>query len=182
MNYERGKMMITDEFIAGESKTLEFKSKLPDKSETYMKTIIAFANTSGGRLIIGVDDDRSIVGINKDDVFELTDRVTNAISDACEPQIVPDISTTTIDDKCILVIKIYPGANRPYYLKSKGKERGTYIRSAATSRLADFDKIRELEMEGKNLSWDEQICVGYEVTTEAINKLCKDIQSYMSYS
>lgn len=174
--------MITDEFIAGESKTLEFKSKLPDKSETYMKTIIAFANTSGGRLIIGVDNDRSIVGINKDDVFELTDRVTNAISDACEPQIVPDISTTTIDDKCILVIKIYPGANRPYYLKSKGKERGTYIRSVATSRLADFDKIRELEMEGKNLSWDEQICVGYEVTTEAINKLCKDIQSYMSYS
>ena len=172
--------MITDEFIAGESKTLEFKSKLPDKSEIYMKTIIAFANTSGGRLIIGVDDDRSIVGINKDDVFELTDKVTNAISDACEPQIVPDISTTTIDDKCILVIKIYPGANRPYYLKSKGKERGTYIRSAATSRLADFDKIRELEMEGKNLSWDEQICIGYEVTKEAINKLCKDIQS--SYS
>lgn len=173
--------MITDEFIAGESKTLEFKSKLPDKSETYMKTIIAFANTSGGKLVIGIDDNKSIVGVNKDDVFELTDRVTNAISDACEPQIVPDISTTTIDDKCILVIKIYPGANRPYYLKSKGKERGTYIRSAATSRLADFDKIRELEMEGKNLSWDEQICVGYEVTTEAINKLCKDIQSYMSY-
>lgn len=174
--------MINDEFITGESKTLEFKSKLPDKSETYMKTIVAFANTSGGRLIIGIDDNKSIVGVNKDEVFEIMDKVANAISDACEPQIVPDISIKTIKDKCIIVIEIYPGANRPYYLKSKGKERGTYIRSAATSRLADFDKIRELEMEGKNLSWDEQICVGYEVTTEAINKLCKDIQLYMSSS
>ena len=102
--------MITDEFIAGESKTLEFKSKLPDKSETYMKTIIAFANTSGGRLIIGVDDDRSIVGINKDNVFELTDRVTNAISGACEPQIVPDISTTTIDDNMYSCYKDLSGS------------------------------------------------------------------------
>lgn len=174
--------MISNENIIGESKTLEFKSKLPDRSETYMKTIVAFANTSGGRLIIGIDDDKSIVGINKDEVFEIMDKVANAISDACEPQIIPDISIKTIKDKCILVIEIYPGPNRPYYLKSKGKERGTYIRSAATSRLADFDKIRELEMEGKNLSWDEQICVGYEVTTEAVNKLCKDIQLYMSSS
>lgn len=47
--------MINDEFITGESKTLEFKSKLPDKSETYMKTIVAFANTSGGRLINKMD-------------------------------------------------------------------------------------------------------------------------------
>ena len=149
--------MVDSKFFKGESKTVEFKAKLPDKSETYMKTIIAFANTSGGKLIIGIDDNKSIIGIDKDNIFEIMDKVTNAISDACEPQIVPDISFKTVEDKCILVIEIYPGANRPYYLKSKGKERGTYIRSAATSRLADSDKIRELEMEGKNISWDEQI-------------------------
>ena len=61
------------------------------------------------------------------------DKVTNAISDACEPQIVPDISFKTVEDKCI-VIEIYPGANRPYYLKSKGKERGTYIRECLRHR------------------------------------------------
>ena len=174
--------MVDSKFFKGESKTVEFKAKLPDKSETYMKTIIAFANTSGGKLIIGVDDNKSIIGIDKDNIFEIMDKVTNAISDACEPQIVPDISFKTVEDKCILVIEIYPGANRPYYLKSKGKERGTYIRSAATSRLADSDKIRELEMEGKNISWDEQICMGYEVTKDAIDKLCSDIQKYMSLS
>ena len=174
--------MVDSKFFKGESKTVEFKAKLPDKSETYMKTIIAFANTSGGKLIIDIDDNKSIIGIDKDNIFEIMDKVTNAISDACEPQIVPDISFKTVEDKCILVIEIYPGANRPYYLKSKGKERGTYIRSAATSRLADSDKIRELEMEGKNISWDEQICMGYEVTREAIDKLCSDIQKYMTLS
>ena len=37
-------------------------------------------------------------------------------------------------------------------------------------------------MEGKNVSWDEQICMGYEVTREAIDKLCSDIQKYMTLS
>ena len=54
MNYERGETMVDSKFFKGESKTVEFKAKLPDKSETYMKTIIAFANTSGGKLIIGI--------------------------------------------------------------------------------------------------------------------------------
>ena len=47
--------MVGSEIFKGESKTVEFKAKLPDKSETYMKTIVAFANTSGGRLINKMD-------------------------------------------------------------------------------------------------------------------------------
>lgn len=78
--------MVDSKFFKGESKTVEFKAKLPDKSETYMKTIIAFANTSGGKLIIGIDDNKSIIGIDKDNIFEIMDKVTNAISDACEPK------------------------------------------------------------------------------------------------
>lgn len=55
------------------------------------------------------------------------DKVTNAISDACEPQIVPDISFKTVENKCILVIEIYPGANRPYYLKVKEKNEARIL-------------------------------------------------------
>lgn len=71
-----------------------------------------------------------------------------------------------------------PGPNRPYYLKSKGKDAGTYIRVAGTSRPAYPEKIKELEMEGARVSWDELICVGYKVTDEAIRKLCQDIAKY----
>lgn len=48
--------MVEDTMFSGESKNIEYKVTLPDKSEKYMKTIVAFANTQGGKLIIGVDD------------------------------------------------------------------------------------------------------------------------------
>lgn len=77
-----------------------------------------------------------------------------------------------------MIVTIYPGMNRPYYLKNQGKLQGTYIRLGGTSRLADSAKIRELEIEGSNLSWDELTCIGYPVTAEAADKLCRDIRNY----
>ena len=48
--------MARDIMFSGESKNIEYKVTLPDKSEKYMKTIVAFANTQGGKLIVGIDD------------------------------------------------------------------------------------------------------------------------------
>jgi len=171
--------MTMEEIVHGESKNVEFKETLPDKSEKYMKTIIAFANTQGGQLIVGVNDvTREVTGVDMDSVFKIMDRVTNAVSDSCTPQIVPDITFQTIEGKTIVVVYVAPGANRPYYMKSRGKEGGTYIRVAGTSRQADADKIKELELEGARISWDELICVGYEVKENAIKKLCRDMNRY----
>ena len=171
--------MTIEEILQGESKHVEFKASLPKRSETYIKTMIAFANTSGGSLIIGIDDSRSVIGVDKDTVFQIMDAIANTVSDSCEPQIIPDISFQTIEGKCIIIVEIYPGTSRPYYFKHVGKENGTYIRVAGTSRQADAVKIKELELEGTHSSWDEQICIGYEVKTEAIDKLCHDIHMYM---
>ena len=65
-----------------------------------------------------------------------------------------------------------------HYLKSKGKDNGTYIRVAGTSRQAFPEKIKELEMEGARISWDELTCVGYPVSEEATEKLCQDIEKF----
>lgn len=54
--------MTVEEILRGESRDLEFKEKLPEDSKKYMKTIVAFSNGDGGRLIIGVNDDREVVG------------------------------------------------------------------------------------------------------------------------
>lgn len=171
--------MTMEEIVHGESKNVEFKETLPDKSEKYMKTIIAFANTQGGQLIVGVNDvTREVTGVDMDSVFKIMDRITNAVSDSCTPQIVPDITFQTIEGKTIVVVYVAPGANRPYYMKSRGKEGGTYIRVAGTSRQADADKIKELELEGARISWDELICVGYEVKENAIKELCRDMNRY----
>ena len=171
--------MTIEEIVHGESKNVEFKVSLPKDSAKYTKTIIAFANTQGGQLVIGVDDKtRSVTGVDDDSAFQIMDSIANAVADSCTPQIVPNIELQTIDRKTVIVITVAPGPNRPYYLKSKGKENGTYIRIAGTSRPADREKIKELEMEGAHISWDELTCIGYEATETEITKLCSDIMKY----
>ena len=172
--------MTKEDILKGESKNIEYKILLPEKSDKYLKSVVAFANTSGGKIIIGIDDkEKKVVGVDEKSVFQIMDQIANAVSDSCEPQIIPDITFQTIDGKCVVIVEIYPGANRPYYIKSIGKEHGTYIRVAGTSRPADAVKIRELEMEGTNVSWDELVCIGYKIEDEAVQKLCSDITEYM---
>ena len=171
--------MVEDTMFSGESKNIEYKVSLPEKNEKYMKTIVAFANTQGGKLIVGVDDKtHQVVGVENDVLFPLMDGIANAVSDSCEPQIIPDIEPQTVDGKTVIVVTVEAGKNRPYYLKSKGKDNGTYIRVAGTSRQAFPEKIKELEMEGARISWDELTCVGYPVSEDATEKLCRDIEKF----
>ena len=168
-----------EEIIRGESKNLEFKVELPKDTKKYTRTVIAFANSQGGNLVIGVDDStREIVGVDADSIFPVMDSITNAVSASCTPQIVPDISFQTIEGKTVVIARIEPGPNRPYYLKSEGKEEGTYIRVAGTTRHASPEKIKELEMEGAKISWDELICPDFKVTDKQIKKLCRDIMKF----
>ena len=89
--------MAMDTMFSGESKSIEYKVTLPDKSEKYMKTIVAFANTQGGKLIVGVDDKtHEIVGVENEILFQLMDGIANAVSDSCMPQIIPDIEPQTV--------------------------------------------------------------------------------------
>ena len=97
--------MLADEIKAGESVNIEFKREVPKKSEKYIKSVIAFANTAGGKIVIGVDDEtHEIVGVDKNEVFKIMDGITNTISDMCYPQIFPNIGVDTIDEKCVIVI------------------------------------------------------------------------------
>ncbi|MCL2864598.1 MAG: putative DNA binding domain-containing protein [Lachnospiraceae bacterium] len=174
--------MIIREIKMGESKNIEFKVELPNDKEKYLKTIIAFANGSGGKLIIGVDDERNIVGINKKAVYKIMDKIANVVSDSCEPQIAPNITVQEIDGNHIIIVEVYPSPSRPYYIRSKGKRDGVYIRTGGTTRLADSTKIRELELEGSNQSWDEQTCIGYKLLDDEVNQLCEDIYFHMMES
>ena len=171
--------MARDTMFSGETKNIEYKVTLPDKSEKYMKTIVAFANTQGGKLIVGIDDKtHQVVGVENDTLFQTMDGIANAVSDSCVPQIIPDIEPQTVDGKTVIVVSVEAGKNRPYYMKSKGKDNGTYIRVAGTSRQAFPEKIKELEMEGARISWDELTCVGYPVSEDATEKLCQDIENF----
>ncbi|MEN1760737.1 ATP-binding protein [Anoxynatronum sibiricum] len=102
-------MSLLNAIQSGEGKNIEFKEELPG-SQAIAKTVIAFSNTAGGKLIIGVTDQGNVTGLKSDvDIFELQDQVASAIYDNCYPNILPDIYTTTIDNKVLLVIEVYRG-------------------------------------------------------------------------
>lgn len=140
----------------GEGKKVEFKEKLPN-SGAIARTVVAFSNTGGGKLIIGVNDQGEVIGLKPEiDVLELQDKVASIIYDNCYPNILPDIYTTTIDGQVLLVIEVYRGNLLPYYLKKHGKNEGVYIRVGATNRKASHENILELERQRMNLSYDQE--------------------------
>ena len=135
--------MVNKEFF-GETKNIGFKREIPSKHEKFLKDIIAFSNSTGGQVIVGIEDETCIVyGIGEQSPFKLSDSISNMISDACTPQIEPDISIRTIEDKTVLVIDIAPGKFRPYHLANKDKEMGQVD--------------RQIKESFKNLSWRDKV-------------------------
>ena len=165
--------MTIEEILAGESKNVEFKETLPEKSIKYMKSVVAFANGSGGKIIFGIaDKTREVIGFDKEDVFKTMDAIANAVSDSCEPAIIPDITLQTVDGKTVIVAEISEGRQRPYYIKALGRDGGVYVRVAGTTRLADEYMIKELMFEGSNRHFDQALCTGLTITDEDIDTLC----------
>jgi ATP-dependent DNA helicase RecG len=150
-------MNLFDQIQHGESKTLELKLQLP-QHESIAKTVVAFANTSGGKLVIGVNDQRQVMGVQEDELFALQDQLTSLIFDRCYPAILPELYTANLNGKLVLVIEVFRGNLLPYYLKAEGKNKGTYLRIGASNRKADFEHILELERQKRNRSFDEEAC------------------------
>ena len=148
--------MIHDLIKKGEGKTIEFKVDFP-KNNQITKTICAFANRAGGYLVIGIDDENQIVGINNNQVNDYLEKLPNIIHDSIYPMLLPEIYTYTIEEKRILVIQVYPSSNTPHYLKEKGKLEGTYVRVGRTNKQADIEMIKDLERHRINKSFDEDI-------------------------
>lgn len=168
--------MISKEYF-GEDKNIEFKIEIPNKHEKFLKDIIAFSNSTGGKVILGIEDETCIVyGIGEQSPFKLSDAISTMISDACTPQIEPDITIKTIEDKTVLEIDVAPGKFRPYFIANKGKETTAYIRINGTSRPADARKLQELELEGQGISYDSLQEIGREFDEKKALDLCTNMK------
>jgi len=165
--------MEKDLSLHGESKNVEYKESVPEDSQKYMKSVVAFANGDGGRIVFGVEDGTMrVVGIPQADLFQMMDAITNAVTDSCEPMIIPDLFVREIEGKSLIILEIAPGMQRPYYLKKKGPVKGTYIRTAGTTRLADRAILQELLLEGENKFFDQQPIPNLKVTKYDVTALC----------
>lgn len=135
-----------------EGKTLEFKRDL-SSPRNLLKTLVAFANTAGGKLIIGVDDGRSLVGVT--DPLDDEERLCNLIADTISPRLVPNVEIVTVEDKTLLVVEVFLSGSRPHWLKAQGLERGVYVRLGSTNRQADGELVAELRRSVEGVAFDE---------------------------
>lgn len=146
--------MLEELLTKEEGKTLEFKENTKSLSKI-IQTIVAFANTAGGTLIIGIKDKtKEVIGLSN--VLEEEERIANAIADSVSPLLIPSLQLHTWRDRDLLLISV-PHSFGPYYIKAKGIEEGTYVRFGSTNRLADAaTTILEIQRLKEHKYFDEQ--------------------------
>lgn len=133
-----------------ETENIEFKSQF---TEEIYKEVIAFANTDGGIVYVGIDNDGNVVGLA--DVDKEYTRITNGIRDAIMPDVTMFVRFTIQDNKVVRIM-VSEGTNKPYYLKGKGlKPSGVFIRQGASSAPASPDQIRRMIKESDGDTFEE---------------------------
>jgi ATP-dependent DNA helicase RecG len=137
-----------------EGKTLEFKRDL-SSPEGILKAVVAFANTSGGVILLGVEDGtKRVKGIH--DVLAEEERLASLISDSISPKLVPSMEAMPWRKTQVLAVEIYPSPNRPHYLNRLGVKEGVFVRVGSTNRRADSFLIDEMRRYNQVSSFDEQ--------------------------
>lgn len=156
---------MLDKLLAqDEGKTLEFKANARSLTRV-VKTIVAFANTAGGTIVIGIQDStKDIVGVN--DPLQDEERLASACAESIRPQLLPDIQVCSWRERQLLVITV-PHMVAPYYVASEGLERGVYVRLGSTNRRAEPEMVRQIQLLASHSSFDEQPWMG--ANSEAID-------------
>lgn len=148
-----------------ETENIEFKLQF---TEELYKEVIAFANTDGGAIYIGIDNNGNAVGI--DNVDENYTRITNGIRDA----IVPDVTMFvkyTIQENRVVRISVGKGSYKPYCLKAKGlKPSGVFVRQGTSSVPASYEQIRAMIKESAGDSFESMRSMEQELTFESAKK------------
>ncbi|MDR1431774.1 MAG: putative DNA binding domain-containing protein, partial [Propionibacteriaceae bacterium] len=135
-----------------ESKTREYKRDL-SSPEPVLRTLVAFANSAGGQLVVGVADDLTVVGVS--DPLREQERLANLVADSISPKLVPLVELTTVAGKTLLAVKVALSGRRPHHVKKLGRKQGTFVRLGASNRLADQDLVKDLERGTRDLYFDQ---------------------------
>jgi len=145
-----------------ETENIEFKSQF---TEDIYKEVIAFANTDGGIVYVGIDNNGNAVGLT--DVDQEYTRITNGIRDAIMPDVTMFVRFTIQENK-VVRITVSEGSNKPYYLKGKGlKPSGVYVRQGTSSVPASPEQIRQMIKESDGDTFEEMRSMEQELSFEA---------------
>ena len=134
-------MDLTDLLCRAEGKTLEFKRDLSSPTP-FLRSVVAFANTAGGTILVGVEDKtRHVRGLT--DARAVEEQAANLIGDAISPRLVPDLELLRYRNTHVLAVRVHPSPNRPHHLGTE-PATGAYVRVGSTNRPADADLLATL--------------------------------------
>ncbi|VVB85234.1 Putative DNA-binding domain protein [uncultured archaeon] len=115
--------------------------------------MVAFSNTKGGNIIVGVDNDSNIIGLSGDDINRLNQLISNAATENVKPSINPFTEIIKVGDKKILVISVQEGYNKPYCTNE-----GIYlVKVGSDKRKISQEELQRLFQESKKIMADKSI-------------------------
>ena len=137
-----------------EGKTFECKRDL-SSTQNLLKTLVAFANSAGGLVLIGVaDGTRDVIGLPEP--LQAEEQLCNLIADGISPRLVPNVELVAHGDLNLLLVEVFPSSQRPHHLIRQGPEQGVFVRLGSTNRQADSALIEELHRSVSGAAFDEQ--------------------------
>ncbi len=153
-----------------ETRTTEFKETI---TNTFLKTVSAFANYDGGEIYFGLDDDGNIKGLA--DVKQACLDIENKINDSINPQ--PDYTLELQNNDRIIKLTVKSGLQKPYLYKSKA-----YKRNDTATIEVDTLELSRLILEGKNISFEELPCKDQELTFSVLYEKLKECIQLESFN
>ena len=148
--------------LSKENEQTEYKREL---TNGLTKEVLAFINTQGGSIYIGVNDDGSIAGVTDSDKIML--RIASMLRDSIHPDAMMFISIQAEqkENKDIIHLLISSGTNKPYYLIKNGlKPSGVYVRQGSASVQASPEQIRQMIKAADGDIFEDNISLNQELT------------------
>lgn len=155
-----------------ESPILELKEQI---NTDFKKEIIAFANTDGGEIYVGVARDGSITGVENAEAE--MEKIGNMIRDGIKPDLTAYTSIERIEEagKALIRVSISRGLKRPYHLTDKGlKPAGVFVRHGVSSVLAADEAIRQMLKESDGTAFDKARSINQELTFSYAEKIFQE--------
>lgn len=161
----------------GEHQQQDFKFEISD-ARKIARSLSAFANTDGGRLLVGVKDNGKIAGIRSEEEIYMIEAAAKLY---CEPEVECEMKNHQVEGRTVLEVIIPPGSQKPYYAKDEENKLRAYIRIKDENILATPVHLKVWQQESMpkgvfvHYSQQEQILMDYLSTYKRItlNQYCR---------
>lgn len=159
-------MPITDIIRSGENHYTEFKTSF---QKAVIETVVAFANTQGGQIMIGVADDGKLVGVQLNP--ETVKDWLNQIKNNTYPSVLPDMETHELDGKTLVLIRVTEQPIKPIAFKNR-----YFKRVQNSNHLMTLDEIANEHLKTINSSWDYHLDPRHDFADVSMDKVVRLIQ------